>query len=150
MSYPVLIFPAPKFSGVAGLVGTLTTTEALPVHTPLMEMLSPLCTSERKMVALLLTLCKLISTPLRNREAVACPMPEVKVISMLAALASLATRSLVLIFFDFGVLRCLLLLAGEGFGCAFFREDPDFFAAIGYVFCEYRMEEMAPSIHPAK
>ena len=47
------------------------------------------------------------------------------------ALDSLATRSFVLILFAV-VLRGFVPRAGPFFGCTFFREAPDFFAAIGF------------------
>ena len=93
--------PASKFCGDAGVVGTLIFTSALPVHTPVVEIMSPLCTSDRKILLLLLTLCKLINTPLRNSETVSCPIPDINVTSISAAAeveVTVATSDLLVIF----------------------------------------------------
>ncbi len=60
--------PDVKVSGVLGLVEVLMiTTFAVPVQTPLTEITSPLCTSEKLIFPLLLMLCIIAGTPLRNR-----------------------------------------------------------------------------------
>lgn len=74
-----MIRPELNCSGVVGVVGVLITTFAFPAQMPLTEITSPLCTSEKLTLPLLLMLCMLINTPLRKSTAVACPMPLVKV-----------------------------------------------------------------------
>lgn len=68
--------PVENCSGVAGVVGVSIAITALPVQTPFIETTSPLCTSAKGMLPLLLMLCMLMSTPCLNREAVTWPTPE--------------------------------------------------------------------------
>ena len=85
------IGPAVKLFGVEGVVGTLTVIVAAPAQTPLTDMPSLDCTSEKKIVLVELTLCMLIIAPLRNKVQVTCPTPEVNTILMLAGVNAAPT-----------------------------------------------------------
>jgi len=74
-----MIRPVIKCSGVPGVVETLIAISTVPVQTPFMEMTSPVCTSDKLMLPLLLILCILINMPFLNNEVVAWPMPELNV-----------------------------------------------------------------------
>ena len=70
--------PGSKCSGVVGLDGTLNAISVVPEHTPLIEIESPDCTSEKCIFPPLLTLCMLIKVPNLNKDAVICPKPNLK------------------------------------------------------------------------
>lgn len=124
--------------GLGGVVVRSSSMVAFPAQTPLTEMASPLFTSEKLIVPVLLTLCILIMTPCRNRVAVIWPMPEKKLQVMLAGtgfvLASVAATKLLSVNAGIAMGAAVAddVFLAVFFLAAFFL-GADFFAIVVYI-----------------